>query len=462
LPPLPLGPRGPYDWRHVEVDVPTRYADSGGISIAYQVHGEGPLDLVFVPGFVSHVELIWESPDLARFLRRLASFTRLIVFDKRGQGLSDRPAEPPTLEESMDDLRAVLEAATCGRPAVLGISEGGPMSMLFAATYPERVASLVLYGTYARMVRSADFPLGIPADALDRWGEMLRREWGGPTGLRFWAPSAVGDPELERWWARLLRQGTSPAGAIALMDLYREIDVRGVLASIDLPALVLHRRDDRIIPLRQGRFLAEQISGARFVELEGSDHLAWTEDQDTLVDEVEEFLTGSRRASEPERALATVLFTDIVASTETAARLGDRRWRDLLERHDAIVRRQLGIHRGREVKTMGDGFLATFDGPARAIRCATAIAAAVREIGLEVRAGIHSGEVELIDDDVGGMAVNIGARVGALAGPGEVLVSSTVRELVVGSGLEFAERGTHTLKGAPGKWRLFAVVASPP
>jgi len=442
----------------VEVDATTRYADSNGVSIAYQVHGEGELDLVFVPGFVSHVELLWENPTVARFLNRLASFARLIVFDKRGQGLSDRPAAPPTLEESMDDLKVVLETAGCKRPAVFGISEGGPMSMLFAATYPERVSSLVLYGTYARMVTSADFSLGIPEDALDRWGEMIRREWGGPVGLRYWAPSALGDSETERWWARLLRQGTSPAGAIALMDLYRDMDVRGILTSIDVPALVLHHEGDRIVSARQGRFLAERIPEARLVELPGTDHLAWTEDQDALLDEVEEFLTGSRRAHEPERALATVLFTDIVASTEAAARLGDRRWRDLLERHDAIVRRQLAVHRGREVKTMGDGFLATFDGPARAIRCATAIEEAVREIGLEVRAGIHTGEIELIGDDVGGMAVNIGARIGALANPDEVLVSSTVRELVVGSGLDFVERGAHTLKGAPDRWRLFAVV----
>ena len=442
----------------MEVDASTRYADSSGVSIAYQVHGEGELDLVFVPGFVSHVELLWESPAMARFLRRLCTFARVVVFDKRGQGLSDRPADPPTLEESMDDLGAVLEAAACERPAVFGISEGGPMSMLFAATYPERISSLVLYGTYARMVRSADFPLGIPGDALDRWGEMVRREWGGAVGLRNWAPSAIGDAELERWWARLLRQGTSPAGAIDLIDLYRQIDVRAILPSIAVPSLVLHRVDDRIVPVRQGRFLAEQIPDARFVALEGIDHLAWTGDLDMLLDEVEEFLTGSRRAHEPERALATVLFTDIVGSTELAARFGDRAWRDLLERHDAVVRRQLAVHRGREVKTMGDGFLATFDGPARAIRCATAIEEAMPAMGIEVRTGIHTGEIELIGDDVGGMAVNIGARIGALASPGEVLVSSTVRELVVGSGIDFAERGTHTLKGAPDQWRLFAVV----
>ena len=435
----------------------TQYARSGDFSIAFQVLGDGPIDLVFVPGFVSHVELFWEEPAAARFLRRLTSFALVLVFDKRGQGLSDRPGDPPTLEESMDDLHAVLEAAECERPAVFGISEGGPMSMLFAATYPERISSLVLYGTYARMVRSDDFPFGIPGATFDRWEGMVHREWGGPVGLRYWAPSAAGEVEVERWWGRLLRQGTSPAGAIALMDLYREMDVRAILPSIDVPALVLHRAEDRIVSVQQGRFLAEQIPDARFVELEGTDHLAWTENMDALLDEVEEFLTGSRRSREPERALTTVMFTDIVASTEKAARLGDRDWRDLLERHDAIVRRQLAIHRGREVKTMGDGFLAPFDGPARAIRCATAIDETVPEIGLEVRAGIHTGEVELIGEDVGGMAVNIGARIGALAEPGEVLVSSTVRELVVGSGLDFAERGTHTLKGAPDRWRLFAV-----
>lgn len=439
------------------MEAPTRYADSDGVSIAYQVHGEGDLDLVFVPGFVSHVELLWEEPATARFLRRLVSFSRLVVFDKRGQGLSDRPAAPPTLEDSMDDLRAVMDAATCGRAAIFGISEGGPMSALFAATYPERVSSLVLYGTYARMVSAPDFPSGIPEDALDRWGEMMRRDWGGPIGVRLWAPSADGDAEFERWWGRLLRQGTSPAGAIGLIDLYRELDVRGAIPSIDVPTLVLHRRDDRIVPVRQAHYLAEQIPGARLVELEGQDHLPTVGDQDELLDEVEEFLTGSRRAHEPERALATVLFTDIVGSTEAAADLGDRRWRDLLGRHDAIVRHQLSVHRGREVKTMGDGFLATFDGPARAIRGAAAIRDELAGIDVSVRAGIHTGEVELIGDDVGGMAVNIGARIGALADAGEILVSSTVRELVVGSGLEFADRDEHALKGAPGEWRLFAV-----
>lgn len=439
------------------MEAATRYADSDGVSIAYQVHGEGPLDLVFVPGFVSHLEVVWEDPVIARFFRRLASFSRLIMFDKREQGLSDRRGRPPALEDSMEDLLAVLAAVGSERPAVFGISEGGPMSMLFAATHPHRVSSLVLYGTYARMSRARDFPMGVPEEAFGRWRAQVHREWGGPVGVDLWAPSLEGNASFERWWSRLLRQGTSPSGAADLIDLYREIDVRSALPAIGVPSLVVHRAGDRLVRAEHGRYLGEHIPGARYVELPGEDHLWGVGDEDALLDEVEEFLVGSRRGSEPERALATVLFTDIVGSTELAAELGDRAWRETLERHDAAVRHQLGLHRGREVKTMGDGFLATFDGPARAIRCARALQEEVAQLGLEVRAGIHTGEVELIGDDVGGIAVNIGARIGALAGPGEVLVSSTVRELVVGSGLEFADRGAQTLKGAPGEWRLFAV-----
>ena len=439
------------------MEVQTRYADSGGVSIAYQVHGEGPLDLVFVPGFVSHLEVIWEDPTVARFFRRLASFSRLILFDKREQGLSDRTGRPPTLEESMEDLLAVLAAVGSESAAVFGISEGGPMSMLFAATHPDRVSSLVLYGTYARMARADDFPLGVPDAAFDRWRELVHGEWGGPVGVDLWAPNLAGDSTFERWWSRLLRQGTSPSGAADLMDLYREMDVRGVLPAIDVPSLVLHRVGDRLVVAEHGRYLAEHIPGARYVELPGEDHLWVVGDEVRLLSEIEEFLVGRRGATESERALATVLFTDIVGSTEKAAELGDSNWRQLLERHDAVVRRQLGLYRGREVKTMGDGFLATFDGPARAIRCAAALREEVAGLGIEVRAGIHTGEVELIGDDVGGLAVNIGARIGALADAGEVLVSSTVRELVVGSGLEFADRGVQTLKGAPGEWRLFAI-----
>ncbi|HVD39431.1 MAG TPA: adenylate/guanylate cyclase domain-containing protein [Solirubrobacterales bacterium] len=443
------------------MEVETRYADSDGVSIAYQVHGNGPVDLVLVPGFVSQVELLWEEPGVARFLRRLTSFSRLLVFDKRGQGLSDRPGRPPTLEESMDDLKAVVDAAGFERPALLGISEGGPMSTLYAATHPERLSGLILFGTFARMLEAPDFPAGTTEEALNRWGEVVQRDWGKAVALNVWAPSRVGDREFERWWARLLRQGTSPAGAIALMDLYREMDVRSILPAIDVPTLVMHRAGDRMVSAAQGRYLAETIPGARYVELAGEDHLPFAGELDPILEEVEEFLLGSRGAAESERALATILFTDIVGSTEKAAELGDRGWRALLERHDAAVRHQLSLHRGREVKTMGDGFLATFDGPARAIRCARAVQDEVAGLGIEVRAGIHTGEVELIGDDVGGMAVNIGARIGAIADPGEVLVSSTVRELVVGSGLEFVDRGTQTLKGAPGEWRLFAIDSPP-
>jgi class 3 adenylate cyclase len=439
------------------MDASTTYADSGDLKIAYRTFGEGEIDLVVVPGFVSHVELIGEHPLPARFMRRLAGFARVIIYDKRGQGLSDRPADPPTLEDSMDDLRAVLDAAESEKAVVVGVSEGGPMSMLFAATFPERVSSLILYGTYAKMVEGPDYPSGVPNSALDRWGDLMRQDWGGPVGVHLWAPSMDDDPEFAEWWGRLLRQGTSPAGAIALVDLYRELDVRGVLSSISAPTLILHRSEDKIVRVEQARYLAENIREARYVELPGVDHLIWVGDQDAILAESEQFLLGSHRGPEPERALATVLFTDIVGSTEKAAELGDRRWRDLIERHDAIVRRQIQVHRGHEIKTMGDGFLATFDGPARAIRCATAVRDELAAIGIEIRVGIHTGEVELIGDDVGGMAVNIGARIGALAGGGELLVSSTVRELVVGSGLEFDDRGSHTLKGAPGEWRLFAV-----
>ncbi len=443
------------------MEAETNYADSDGVSIAYQVHGDGPIDLVLVPGFVSQVELLWEEPQVARFLRRLTSFARLLIFDKRGQGLSDRTGRPPTLEESMDDLGAVIEAAGFERPALFGVSEGGPMSTLYAATYPGKVSGLILFGTFARMLEAPDFSPGITDEALDRWGEVVRRDWGKAVALNVWAPSRVGDHEFERWWARLLRQGTSPSGAISLMNLYREMDVRAILPTIDVPTLVLHRQGDQMVAAAQGRYLAKEIPGARYLELPGEDHLPFAGDLDAMLDEVEEFLVGSRNASESERALATILFTDIVGSTAKAAELGDRRWRALLERHDAAVRRQLSLHRGREVKTMGDGFLATFDGPARAIRCARAVQDDLAGLGIEVRAGIHTGEVELIGDDVGGMAVNIGARIGALADAGEVLVSSTVRELVVGSGLEFEERGVEKLKGAPGEWRLFAIDSPP-
>jgi class 3 adenylate cyclase len=433
-----------------------RYARNGDVSLAYQVIGDGPLDVVLVSGFVSHQEVMWDDPVAARTADRISSFARLILYDKRDQGLSDRFGRPPTLEESMDDLRAVMDAAGSERAALYGISEGGPMCQLFAATFPERVTALVLYGTYARMIQGDGYDIGMPDEVLARFGEVMGEEWGGPVALRMFAPSVEHDPRFSEYWGRLLRSASSPKSAMALMDLYRQIDTRSVLGSISAPTLVIHRSGDRAAPVAWGRYLSEAIPGARYVELEGVDHLPMV-DSDEILDELEEFLTGTRLDHEPDRVLATVMFTDIVSSTARAAELGDRRWRDLIETHDALVRRQLERHRGRAVKTLGDGFLATFDGPARGIRCAQAIRDGVRDLGVEIRAGLHTGELEMVGEDVAGMAVNIGARVGAKAEPGEVLVSSTVTDLVVGSGLEFRERGTHELKGVPGEWRLYAV-----
>jgi class 3 adenylate cyclase len=440
------------------VSVPeVRYARNGDVSIAYQVVGDGGPDLTFVTGFVGHLELFWEAPHVRRFLERLASFSRLIVWDKREQGLSDRLGQPPTLEAGMDDLAAVLDAVGSERTALFGISEGGPMSILYAASFPHRVSNLVLYGTYAKAARSDDYPDGVPRDRFQRWFDETASAWGGPAGFRLFAPSLSDDPDMSRWWARLLRSGTSPRAAAALMEMYLDIDVRPALSAITAPTLVLHRSGDRLITVGNGRMLAEAIPGARFVELEGVDHLGFAGDQDAILDEVEEFITGVRREREPERVLATVLFTDIVASTERAAAAGDRDWRHLLESHDEVVRKELTRFRGREVKQTGDGFLAAFDGPARAVQCAASITDRVRPLGIDIRAGVHTGECELRGGDVAGMAVHIGARVGARAGSGEVLVSSTVKDLVVGSGLQFEERGLAELKGVPGQWRLYAL-----
>jgi class 3 adenylate cyclase len=427
-----------------------------GVSIAYAVFGDGPLDLLCIPGFVSHLEVLLEAPGGDRYFGRLGGFARVVMYDKRGQGLSDRPSEPPTLEQSMEDARAVLDSVGATRVAVYAISEGGPTSALLAATYPERVSALVLYGTWARILKGPDYPVGTPLEVFDRMIETVRRDWGGPVALRFWAPSLADDPEIQRWWAKLLRTGISPGGAEALLRLYTEIDARHVLPTIAAPTLVLHRTGDRMIPVEVGRTIANGIPQAKFVELEGNDHLPIA-NPDQVIDEIEEFLTGHRSASEPDRMLATVMFTDIVESTARAAQLGDRRWRELIGRHDQLVRRTIERHRGREVKTMGDGFLATFDGPARAIRAATDARDAVRSLDLEIRAGLHTGELEVMNGDIGGIAVNIGARVGALAAAGEVLVSRTVTDLVAGSGIEFDDRGTHRLKGVPGEWQVYAV-----
>jgi class 3 adenylate cyclase len=441
----------------------TRYAKSGDYNIAYQVVGDGPVDLVFVPGFVSHVEHAWEDPGFARFLERLASFSRLILFDKRGTGLSDRvpPHALPSLEQRMDDVRAVMDAVGSKRAALLGVSEGGPMSLLFATTYPERVAALILYGTYAKRVRDTDYPWAPTAEESRTFLDATEREWGGPAKLEAWAPTVAADDRFRRWWAQFLRLGASPGAARAVLEMTVQIDVREILSAIRVPTLILHRVGDRRINVGGSRYMAEHISGAKYVELQGIDHLIWVGDTDAIVDEIEEFLTGTRQTPEPTRVLATVLFTDMVESTSRAVQLGDARWRALMSDHDRLIRAELSRFRGHEVRTTGDGFLATFDGPARAVQCAGAIAERVHELGIQVRSGLHTGEIEIVEGGIAGIAVHIAARVASLAGADEIFVSSTVKDLVAGSGLAFAEHGTFELKGVPGSWRIFRVESPP-
>lgn len=438
-------------------DLPeTHYARSGDINIAYQVVGDGPIDLVFVPGFISHLDLQWGDPRIARFLQKLASFSRLVMFDKRGTGLSDPVDGPVPLEQRMDDVRAVMDGARCERAALFGLSEGGPMSILFATTYPERTRALILCGTYAYGGLDPD-----QQPAGKRWPETfwhVRKaveHWGEGRTLSIFGPSA--NSERDRIARGIFeRSAASPKMAQALIDMVVDTDVRELLPSVRVPTLVLHRQDE-FIPVEDAHYLAEHIPGAKLVVLPGMDHIPFYGDAEGYAEEIEEFLTGARHTPVPDRVLTTVMFTDIVGSTERAAALGDARWRELVDRHDELVRGELGSHRGREIKTTGDGFLATFDGPARAIRCARAIGEAVRPLEISIRAGLHTGECELAGKDIRGMAVNIGARIGSLAGPGEVLVSGTVKDLVVGSGIKFADRGTRELKGVPDKWRLYAV-----
>ena len=434
----------------------TRYARSGDVSIAYQVVGDGPLNLVYVPGWISNVEMTWEEPSVARFFERLASFSRLILFDKRGTGLSDRDVGFPTLEDRMDDVRAVMDTVGAERAALLGMSEGGNMSMLFAATYPERTIALVLFGCFASRIRAPDYPWAPAPEERQSWYQQIEEQWGGPFDVSVLAPSRVNDPAFTSWFGAYLRMGASPRAAMALARTNAEIDVRDILPTIRVPTLVMHRRHDRGAHFEEGRYIAERIPGAEFVALEGEDHLLWAGDQDAVLDEIEEFLTGSRQVPEIDRVLTTVLFTDIVNSTARAAACGDRLWRDTLNRHDAIVRAEVQRYRGREVNTTGDGFVACFDGPARAVRCAVAIAEAVRPLGFEIRAGVHTGECHLDGDQISGIALHIGARIAALAGPGEVLVSSTVKDLVAGASIIFADRGIHALKGLPNPWGVFA------
>ena len=441
----------------------TRYAKSGDYSIAYQVVGDAELDLVVVPGFVSHLEHAWENAAYAHFLERLASFSRLILFDKRGTGLSDRVPlkELPDLEQRMDDVRAVMDAVGSKRAAVLGVSEGGPMGILFATTHPDRVSSLILYGTYARRVRDVDYPWAPTLDEHRRFIDRTYEDWGGPAGAETWAPGLANDENFRRWWAQYLRLGASPAAARAVLEMTLQIDVRDILPAVRVPTLLLHRSGDRRIDVGGSRYMAERIPNAKYVELPGSDHLIWAGDAEAIADEIEEFLTGRRHIAEPTRVLATVLFTDVVDSTRRAAAIGDARWRSLIDDHDRLVRDEIARFAGERVERRGDGFLATFDGPARAIRCACAIVDRVHEVGLQVRAGLHTGEIELIGEGVAGIAVHIGARVASLAGADEVLVSSTVKDLVTGSSLAFAERGSYELKGVPGTWRIYRVERQP-
>jgi class 3 adenylate cyclase len=434
-----------------------RYAKSGDLNIAYVVEGDRPLDLVWIPPWISQVEYLWAEESLNRVMERLTQFARVITFDRRGSGLSDPLAGAPTLEEQMDDVIAVMDAAGSERAAIAGTLEGGPMAALFAATYPDRVSALILYAAFARATWAPGYEWAWSAEERAARMDELADHWGEGWVAAGVAPSRMMDADFMEWAGRLERLAASPSTIKRIFDLIGEFDVREVLPSIRVPTLVLHRRDDSFIKIEHSRFLAEHIPGAKLVELEGGDNMYSLGDSEGLLGEMEEFLTGERHHVEPDRMLATVLFTDICNSTEHAARMGDRGWRFMLERHDALFRRSLERHRGREVKHTGDGFLATFDGPARAIRCASDHAESVASIGLEVRAGLHTGEMEVLDGDLGGLAVHIAARVMDRAEPCEVLVSSTVKDLVVGSGIDFEERGSHQLRGVPGEWRLFSV-----
>ena len=447
----------------------TRYAKtSDGVHVAYQVVGAGPVDVVFVMGWTSNIEALWEEPAVARFFNRLGSFARLIVFDKRGTGLSDRVPEDrlPSLEVRMDDARAVMDAVGTQRAVIFGVSEGGPMATVFAATYPARTIALALFGTAACWKPADDYPFPASSDAeFERRLEHIDRLWGtreyAAEAIRTWAaPSLEGDERATEWLANYTRRAASPGAAIALARMNRGIDVRAALPAIHVPTLVLAREHDPDFPAEETRWMADRIRGATFVQLPGGDHFFWVGDQAAILDEVERFVVATRGEEvDLDRVLGTVLFTDIVGSTAKAVELGDVEWRKLVDRHHGTVRALIGRFRGTEVDTAGDGFFATFDGPARAVRCGQAISAAVRDLGLEVRAGVHTGELETASGKVRGIAVNIGARIGALAEPSEVLVSSTVRDLVSGSGLVFEDAGEHTLKGLPDPWRLYRAVA---
>lgn len=434
------------------------FARSGDVDIAYAVHGDGPIDLVYVQGAYTHLELYWELPAYRGYCERLAEFTRLIRFDKRGMGMSDRVPGATTLEERMDDIRAVLDAVGSERAAVMGESEGGPLALLFGAAHPDRAQSLILQGAEVRERKDDDWPWGeSTAEEFDEYMSTLPKTWGRGDSIEAIAPSLGDPPWARQWMGRVQVHSGTPTSAGAFMRMAFDIDVRDVVSSVNVPSLVLHATGDRICHVENGRFLARTLPSAKYVEMNNDDHVPWFA-PDQVLDEIREFLTGSREAAAPDRVLATLLFTDIVDSTRLASEIGDRRFRETLEAHNMAVRRQLSRFRGIEVDTAGDGFFATFDGPARAIRCAGAIVEAVRQIGLEIRAGVHTGEVERLPGKVGGLAVHVAARVAGQAGAGQIVTSGTVRDLVAGSGIEFNDLGDRELKGVPGTWRLFEVV----
>jgi class 3 adenylate cyclase/pimeloyl-ACP methyl ester carboxylesterase len=437
----------------------TEYTKSGEVHIAYQVFGTGPIDLIVVPGWISNIELAWECAEYSRFLQRLASFSRVIFFDKRGTGLSDRVSESelPDLEHRMDDVRAVMKAVNSDRAALMGVSEGGPMSLLFAATYPKQTIALIAYGVFAKSIWSQDYPWAPTLEDHQQWFEKIEQVWGGAVSLDTMAPSVAEDPRFREWWSAYLRRGASPAAAIALAKMNSQIDVRNILSSIQVPTLVLHRIGDKSINIEGARYISSQIPGTKLVELPGNDHLPFVGDSRALLDEVEEFLTGTRPIHKGNRVLATILFTDIVSSTRHAIDLGDQNWHTLLEHHNDLVRTEISQFRGEEIETAGDSFLVTFDGPARAIRCACAIRDKVRQLGIEIRAGLHTGEIELMDEKVCGIGVHIASRVLEKASSNEVLVSRTVKDLISGSGISLKEKGVYSLKGIPDEWYLFTI-----
>jgi len=439
--------------------IETRYAKSGELNIAYQVFGSGTVKVVFIPGWASNVENIWTLPAFEAFAAKLAQFAQVILIDRRGTGLSDPVANPPTLEERMDDVRAAIDAAGWERAAIWGISEGGPMAMLFAATYPQRVPALVLYGTFARFSRAEDYPHGYPAKVNEAWIGSLQKTWGTGELSRYFAPSVAKDAATMRALARLERLAMSPGTALKLFTMVTQTDVRHVLPAIRVPTLILHRSGDTPVRIGNARYLAERIAGSKYVELAGQDHMPMFGDTDAILDEVREFLTGERAAPEADRVLTTILFCDIADSTGRAAALGDHGWSELLARFYAFADEKLRHFRGRKLDTAGDGLFAAFDGPARAVRCGAALVEAVRALGVELRVGVHTGECEVLGEKYSGIAVHLGARVASAADPGQVLVTSTVKDLVAGSGIGFEDLGPRALKGVPQAWHLFRFAA---